>query len=108
MYIDKSSFVIHRKSLWFLCRSAVEENNREAGNSASYSVASVAHIEPRRIPSRFNPYSAPSDDVFRARLLLSDEQYQVNWLYLEPGCVFTLKIYAPTMVSMIVAHCFRD
>ena len=51
-------------------------------------------------PTRCNPYMAPVGDPVRARLLMSTDQYRVSWIHLEPECVFSLKTYSPTTVTI--------
>merc|ERR1712071_446834 len=50
---------------------------------------------------RFNPYLAPIGDPFRSRQLLLSEKYRVLWLELLPNCSFSMKIYSPTLVTIV-------
>lgn len=51
---------------------------------------------------RFNPYQALDRDPVRAQLLLSSDNYRVTWIHLQPGSVFSMHIYTPSMVRMLL------
>ena len=55
---------------------------------------------PQMEPSRFNPYLAPEGDPVLSRLLLSSEFYRVVWIIIQPSCVFSMRTYSPTMVTI--------
>jgi hypothetical protein len=64
-------------------------------------------IDPSTLPvpplrkARFNVYMTPLDDPVRAVQFLSNDEYRVTWLYLQPKIVYPLKTYDPMTVNSV-------